>query len=66
MEGKICRKNKIGKEQVMAILAVQSGSPELVTDKEVLKKRPNGKNSFVKMTKWKNSIAKNPTGRKVM
>ena len=49
MEGKICRKNKIGKEQVMAILAVPFRSPELATDKEALKKRQ----------KWKKFHCKN-------
>ena len=44
----------------MAISAVLSGS-ELVTNKEALKKRPNGKKAIVKMAKWKNSAAKNPT-----
>ena len=50
----------------MAILAVPSGSHELATDKEAMEKRPNGKKAIVKIDKWKNSIAKNPAGRKVM
>ena len=50
----------------MAILAIPSGSPKLATDKEALKKGQMEKKAIVKMAKWKNSTAKNPTGRKVM
>ena len=39
----------------MAILAIPSGSPELATDKEALKKRPNGKKGHCKNSQMEKS-----------